>query len=367
VTQPVRIGVLGYGFSGRYLHAPLIASAPECDLIGVATIIPEQRELAAQELGGRPAFGSLEQLALAGAEAVTVATQAATHIPLVLEALHRGLAVVCEKPFALDAAAARAAVELARELRLPLTVFQNRRWDSDFRTVRKLTEAGFLGTISRFESRFERYKPDPGPRAAGGGTLRDFGCHLVDQALVLFGPASLVYAETHVREDELALEDDIFVALTHDTGVRSHLWGSWRQGSPGPRFRVTGSTGTYVVDGVDGQEARLQARQSPATEGDRWGIEPKQRWGRIQCGDATQVVPLESGAWNTFYPSFAAAVREEGPLPVDPWEAVATATVLDAARRSAAIGQTVRLERDEALEAKRGARDRERNRSPAGL
>jgi predicted dehydrogenase len=345
MTQAVRIGLLGYGFGGRYFHAPLLASAPECDFMGVVTSSPERQALASRELGGRRTYPSLDELVAAGAEAVAVSTPAATHIPLLHEALHRGLAVVCDKPFALNAETARDTVELAQRLRRPLTVYQNRRWDSDFRTIRGLIDAGSLGAVTRFESRFERYEPDPGPPAAGGGTLLDFGSHLVDQALVLFGPVSGVYAEMHHRDDESALDDDIFAALNHDSGVHSHLWGSWRQGAPGPRFRVTGTTGTYVVDGGDGQEALLLGGASPATERDRWGTEPESRWGRVHRGDTSETVPSDRGAWDSFYPAFAAAVRGNGPVPVDPWDAVATATVLDAARESAMTGQIVHLSR----------------------
>ncbi|GAA4622993.1 Gfo/Idh/MocA family oxidoreductase [Actinoallomurus vinaceus] len=340
MTEPLRIGLVGYGFGGRYFHAPLLASAPECAFLGVVTASPERRKQVAAELD-RPAFASLEELAAAGAEAVAISTPADTHIPLTRQALELGLAVVCDKPFALDADAARETVELAERLGVALTVYQNRRWDSDFRTLRRLVDAGTLGTLTRFESRFERFAPDPGPPAAGGGTLLDFGSHLVDQALVLCGPVESVYAEWHVGDG--GLDDDVFVALTHRDGARSHLSGSWRQGAPGPRFRASGTAGAYVVDGVDGQEALLIAGASPASEGDRWGTEPEERWGQVQRGDHAEPVPSERGRWDLFYPAFAAAVRGTGPLPVDPWDAVATATVLDAARTSATGGQVVPL------------------------
>ncbi|MCO5996821.1 Gfo/Idh/MocA family protein [Actinoallomurus rhizosphaericola] len=340
MTAPLRIGLAGYGFGGRYFHAPLLASAPECAFLGVVTTSPERRKQVAAELD-RPAYASLEELAAAGAEAVAISTPADTHIPLTRQALELGLAVVCDKPFAPDAGAARQTVELAERLGVTLTVYQNRRWDSDFRTLRRLVDAGTLGTLTRFESRFERFAPDPGPPAAGGGTLLDFGSHLVDQALVLCGPVERVYAEWHVGDG--GLDDDVFVALTHRDGARSHLWGSWRQGAPGPRFRASGTAGAYIVDGVDGQEALLLAGASPASEGDRWGAEPEERWGRVLRGDHAETVPSERGRWDRFYPAFAAAVRGTGPLPVDPWDAVATATVLDAARASATTGDVVRL------------------------
>jgi predicted dehydrogenase len=339
--EPVRIGLLGYGFGGRWFHAPLLAAAAECEFLGVVTTAPERRALVAADHPGTSTFASLEQLRAAGAEAVAISTPADTHSALTEQALELGLAVVSDKPFALDAAAALRTVELAERLGLPLAPYQNRRWDSDFLTVRALVADGTLGDVTRFESRFERFAPDPGPPAAGGGTLRDFGSHLVDQALVLLGPVTSVYAEWQVRSS--GQDDDVFVALTHVTGARSHLWGSWSQGAPGPRFRVTGTAASYVVSGVDGQEDALLAGQTPATLGSAWGLEPESRWGRVQSGDDGEAVPTVPGAWNRFYPAFAAAVRGEGTVPVDPRDAVATARVLDAARHSATEGVLVRL------------------------
>ena len=341
-TAPVRFGLVGYGFGGRWFHAPLLGAAAGCDLVGVVTTSPERRALVEHDHPGLPAFDSLESLRAAGAEAVAISTPASTHSALTDRALELGLAVVCDKPFALDAADALRSVQLAERLGLPLAPYQNRRWDSDFLTVRALAADGTLGELVRLESRFERLAPEPGPPASGGGTLRDFGSHLVDQALVLLGPVSSVYAEWRLRDS--GLDDDVFVALGHANGARSHLWGSWSQGAPGPRFRVTGSTGSYVVTALmDGQEETLLSGETPATLGAAWGAEPAERWGRVFRGDDGEVVPTLPGAWSTFYPAFAAAVRGLGPVPVDPRDAVATATVLDAARRSATEGGVVSL------------------------
>ncbi|MGI8330451.1 Gfo/Idh/MocA family protein [Actinomadura scrupuli] len=337
---PVRFGLVGYGFGGRYFHAPLLASAPGIDFVGVVTRSPDRRAELAADRPGVPAYDSLAALAAAGAQAVAISTPADTHIALALEAISLGLAVVVDKPFALDAPSARGAVEAAEQAGVPLSVYQNRRWDSDLLTVRRLIDTGALGEVTRFESRFERFSPEPGPPAAGGGTLRDFGAHLVDQALLLFGPVRRVYAEMRGRHD---LDDDVFVALHHEGGVESHLWGSWVQAAPGPRLRVTGTTGAFVIDGIDGQEDELIAGRTPATEGDRWGTEPESRWGRLYRGAEGEPVPAERGRWDTYYPAFAAAVRAAAPVPVDPWDVVRNIEVLDAARESAATGRTVAL------------------------
>jgi predicted dehydrogenase len=340
-VSAVRIALAGYGFGGRYFHAPFLASAPDVDFLGVVTRSAQRRAQFEAEFPGRATFDSLEDVVAAGAEAVTICTPAATHTELTQRALHLGLAVVCDKPFALDAAAARETVALAEQLGRPLTVYQNRRWDSDFRTVRRALADGLLGEAVRFESRFERFAPDPGPSTAGGGTLLDFGSHLVDQALVLFGAARTVYAEVHAREAPGGLDDDVFIAITHSAGVHSHLWGSWRQHAPGPRFRISGTAASYiVVPDMDGQEQLLISGHSPATDAD-WGREPEARWGHIFRSGKSEPLPSERGTWDLFYPAFAAAVRGEGPVPVDPRDAIATATVLDAARRSASGGEIV--------------------------
>ena len=288
-VAPVRFGLVGYGFGARYFHAPLIASAPECELVAVATRSAERRALVATEHPDAAVVDDLAGLVAAGAEAVTVSTPADTHIPLCRQALERGLPVVVDKPFALTAADARPAVELAERLGLALSVYQNRRWDSDFRTVRALADSGALGQITRFESRFERRQD--GPPAAGGGTLLDFGSHLVDQAIQLLGPVRTVYAEIHHRDDPAGLDDDVFVALAHARGAHSHLWGSWVQSAPGPRFRVTGTRATYVVDGLDIQEELLVAGRTPASEAGAWGTEPQDRWGRLHDGSGTASAP----------------------------------------------------------------------------
>ena len=337
--DPVKIGLVGYGFGGRYFHAPLIASAAECEFVGVVTTSAERRELVAEEHPGLTTFDSLEALAAAGAEAVSISTPASTHSDLTDQAIALGLSVVCDKPFALDPAAARRSVELAAARGVTLSPYQNRRWDSDFLTVRALVDDGTLGEVRRFESRFERYAPDNGPGASGGGTLLDFGAHLVDQALVLLGPVESVYSESRTRES--GLDDDVFVALRHANGAVSHLWGSWTQYASGPRFRVTGSAASLIITTGDTQEAALVAGASPSTS-PIWGAEIASDLDRVFTAKGSAAVVLEPGAWNAYYPAFARAVRGEGPPPVEAADAVATADVLEAARISAATRATVR-------------------------
>jgi predicted dehydrogenase len=184
-VQPVRIGLVGYGKGGRFFHAPLIAAAADCELAGVVTRSAERRGELARDHPGTPAYDDLAQLASAGVDAVAISTPADTHVPLVQEAVSLGLPVVCDKPFALQSAAARQALENAERTGVPLTVYQNRRYDADFLTVRAVLGSGELGQVIRLESRMEQYTPAGGIPASGGGILLDLGAHLVDQALRL--------------------------------------------------------------------------------------------------------------------------------------------------------------------------------------
>ena len=336
----MKLGLVGYGFGGRYFHAPLIEGAPGVTLAGVVTRSAERRAEVEAEHPGVPVFDTVDALVAAGVDAVAVSTPAATHSSVTDDLLRRGIPVVCDKPFALDADAARASVELAEREGVLLSPYQNRRWDSDLLTVRRVLAEGRLGEVVRLESAFERWSPDLAPPAAGAGLLRDFGSHLVDQALFLFGPVVRVHAET--REVEPGFENDFRLLLQHEGGMRTHLSGAWRQSARGPRFRVTGTEGTFVVSApMDGQEEALIAGRTPSGEGDGWGREPEDAWGTLHLGDEREPVESERGRWDTYYAQLGAAVRGEGPVPVDPWDAVATATVIDAARRSAAEGTTV--------------------------
>lgn len=341
VGEPVRFALVGYGGGGRFFHAPVVQGAPGCELVAVVTADPDRAAQVRAQLPGVRVAGSVDDLPGLGVEAVAISTPAATHTELTDRTLRLGLATICDKPFALDADAARATVALAEELGVLLSPYQNRRWDSDLLTLRRVLADGELGDVLRFESSFERWTAGD-PPAAGGGLLRDFGAHVVDQALLLFGPVATVAAQSH---GGAGTEDDFRVQLQHTAGVRTELSGSWHQAQPGPRFRVTGTRGSFVVDSpMDVQEEVLVSGRTPRSEGAAWGVEPPSRWGRIAVGDGPALrVPSEAGRWPEFYARFARAVRGLGPVPVDPHDAVATTAVTDAARRSSLEGVPVRL------------------------
>ena len=267
-----------------------------------------------------------------------VATANDAHATLAEAAIDAGVPVVVDKPLAPTAAEAQRVVERAASRGVALTVFQNRRWDSDQLTLRRLLADGSLGRVHRYESRFERWRPRPRPGAwreetpprLGGGVLLDLGAHLVDQALQLFGPVAHVHGEVAARRGGVA-DDDAFVALHHESGVESHLWASSVAAAPGPRLRVLGSEGAFVVADVDGQERALADGKRPRP-GVPWGVEPPERWGRLVRGDASEPVEPEAGDWPRFYAELEAALRTGGPVPVDPADAIAVLEVLERAR-----------------------------------
>ncbi|ALC22997.1 Gfo/Idh/MocA family oxidoreductase [Streptomyces pristinaespiralis] len=355
--SPLRVALIGYGLAGSVFHAPLIAATEGLVLDTVVTSSPERQEQARARFPGVRVEASPDRLWARADELdlMVVATPNKTHVPLARAALEAGTAVVVDKPIAGTATEARALAALAAERGLVLSVFQNRRWDNDFLTLRGLVEAGELGEVQRFESRFERWRPQlkGGWRESGdpqeiGGLLYDLGSHVVDQALTLFGPAARVYAESDVRRPGARADDDTFIAITHANGVRSHLYVSATTAQLGPRFRVLGSEGGYVKYGLDPQEDALRAGRRP-DDGEPWGVEPESMWGRVGAGESPLTgggAPVETvpGDYPAYYAAVAAAVRDKAAPPVTAEEAAAALDVLEAARRSAREGITVTVE-----------------------
>ncbi|MFI5566371.1 Gfo/Idh/MocA family oxidoreductase [Streptomyces sp. NPDC051740] len=354
---PLRVGLVGYGLAGSVFHAPLIAATEGLALDTVVTSNPERQQQARDGFPDvRVAATPDELFARAGElDLIVVASPNRTHVPLATTALKAGLPVVVDKPLSGTAAEARELADLAEERGLLLSVFQNRRWDNDFLTLRKLIDEGGLGDVYRFESRFERWRPqlkggwrESGDPAEIGGLLYDLGSHVVDQALVLFGPVTAVYAEADIRRDGARTDDDTFIALTHAGGVRSHLYVSATTAQLGPRFRVLGSKAGYVKHGLDPQEAALRDGLRPGASGAGWGTEPEELWGRVGAGESPvtgggSLVPTLPGDYPAYYAAVAKALLEGAPNPVTAREAAAALDVLEAARRSALEKVTVTL------------------------
>lgn len=339
VDADVRVALIGFGLGGAAFHAPLIACTPRMRLATIVTRNPERRSQAAREHPQAKILDSAQAVLdrPQDYDVVVVTTSNDSHFSIAMAALAAGLPVVVDKPFAVHAAEGRQLIDEARQRNLLLTVYHNRRWDSEVLTVKRLLAEHAFGEVLRFESRLERWRPEPkggwresGAPELGGGLLYDLGTHLIDQALYLFGPVTHVYAELDCRRPGMQVDDDTFIALTHASGVRSHLTATSLSAQPIARMRVLGTRAAYLKVHGDVQEAALRSGGRPDRPG--WGEEPPERWGLLGVGDAAVPVRSEPGAYQQFYAGVVAALRDGAPPPVDPEDAVRGLEIIEVAK-----------------------------------
>jgi predicted dehydrogenase len=303
--RPIRTGIIGFGLAGRVFHAPFIATNPDFVLEVVATSNAERAAEATAQHPGVEIVATADELIARGLDLVILASPPHVHPQQALAAFDAGSHVVIDKPFAPSVADAKQIIAKAETTGKRLAVFQNRRWDGDFRTVQQLIADGALGEVFRFESTFERWgTPKPGQwqeeitPGQGGGILFDLGSHLVDQALHMFGPAHVEAAELRAVRGG-ASEDDAFLSLLHESGVHSHLAMSRVAAQSGPRFRVLGDVSGYTVHGLDNQEPALKEQRWPGSGG--YGITPEAEWGLLGIDGALEPVPTLAGEYPQFY------------------------------------------------------------------
>lgn len=335
----LRVGLVGYGMAGRDIHAPLLRADPGLRLTQVVT---GDAGRAAQAVADNPGVRVLAVPADLwsdpdSVDLAVIASPGHVHVEQAQAAVEHGLPVVVDKPLGLDAESARAVVDSAARLGVPMTVFQNRRWDSEHLTARAVLASGVLGEVVRYEARFERWRPVPKdrwrentPTDEGGGLLMDLHSHLVDGAIDLFGPVASVYAEL---ASVTTVGDDVaFLALRHRSGLTSHLSATSLAGAPGPRTRIMGRDAAYLVAGITGE----------ATAYEGWADADDDHRGWLVRGAESEPVRRVPGGWGDFYVAVADMIRG-APPPVQPAEAVTVLEVLDAARRSARQGVVVDL------------------------
>jgi predicted dehydrogenase len=340
MSGALRVAIAGYGLAGEVFHAPLVAATTGLSVAAVTTSDPARAARARAAYPGVEVTADADALLrdVAAIDLLVVATPNRLHVPIARAALERGIATVVDKPLAANAAPAAALADDFAAAGVPFTVFQNRRWDGDFLTVRRLVESGELGEVTRFESHYERFRPEVragawrerGDAGEGGGLLLDLGAHLVDQALTLFGYPERVYAEIDARRPGAQVDDDVFVALEHPGGVRSHLWMSAIAPLGGRSLRASGTRAGVHTPGLDPQEHQLAAGLRPGDEG--WGEgEPA----RFADRDGERALAIEPGAYEHFYAGVRDALRDGSDMPVDARDSVAALRVIEAARRSA--------------------------------
>ncbi|MDR1189437.1 MAG: Gfo/Idh/MocA family oxidoreductase [Bifidobacteriaceae bacterium] len=340
-TRPLRVGVIGFGVSGSNFHAPLINATAGLELAAIATNVAEHRAKAARSYPHATLHADADGL-IATAGDLDLAVVAVTndlHFEYGLRLVEAGLPAIVEKPLASNSVQAAQLVERARECDAYLSVFQNRRWDGDFLTVKEVIASGRLGTTRRFVSRFEAPRLDVGPgwrdsddQSLAGGVLFDLGSHLVDQAVSLFGTVAHVYAEATPARTGARVDDDSFVSMLFASGVRAHLELSKLNAAPQARFHVIGTDGTYTSSGLDPQEAQLAAGLAPGQPG--FGIERPANHGIVITRQGAVREPLRRGRYQRYYEATRDALTVGGAAPVDPGDAVYCLRILEAARLS---------------------------------
>ncbi len=337
-----RAAIAGYGFAGRDIHAPRLLEAG-LEVAAVSTASPERAAAARADLPGvRVVPGLAELLAVPDVDVVVLATPTGGHAEQVRAVVDAGRPCVVDKPLAVDAPSAAEVVRYAERAGVPLTVFQNRRYDPEQATVARVVADGLVGDPFRYEMRWERWRPVPKdrwrenlPAAEGGGLLLDLHSHLVDAAVQLFGPVESVVATLAARTT--VAEDDAFLLCRHVGGVESHLGASSVAAAPGPRVRLLGTEGAYVLADFEG-EPHLWSGQADADAAHS---------GWVYRGQEREAVVRVTSSQADLYRGVARALAGPAPqaaMPVDPWDAVHTLAVIDAARVSAREQRVVRVE-----------------------
>jgi predicted dehydrogenase len=336
-VPPIAVGLSGYGSSGRGIHAPLILKAG-MTIAAVLTGDPQRSAQISDELPGARVVPDLDALlAVGGLDLVVLATPSGLHARQAHTCIDAGMAVVVDKPLATDATQAWGAVEAARTAGVALTVFQNRRFDAEHVAARKTVRSGELGEVFRHEFRWERWRPIPKDRwrenasaADGGGILLDLLSHMVDSAVDLFGPIDTVHAEVAARTT--VAEDDAFLTCRHTSGVVSHLGATSVSAAPGPRIRILGRRGAFLLNQFDDDGTDIYPDLANADA---------EHCGWIYRGQQRTPVTRPAAGQVDFYRGVARALATQNPqaaMPVDPYDAVHTLAVIDAARASAARG-----------------------------
>ena len=349
--NPIRVALIGYGFVGKTFHAPLIKSVPGLEIAVVGSRNPERvhADLPDARVVADPEAAATS----ADADLVVIATPNETHVPLATAALNAGRDVVVDKPFTITLAEARQLTELALKQERLLSVFQNRRWDSEFLGARSAIEEGRLGEVLHFESHFDRFRPEVRLRwreapGTGSGVWYDLGPHLVDQALQLFGLPETIAANLAVQRRKAQTVDWFHVLLTYDR-LRVILHGSVLVAGGTPRMAIHGTGGSWLKYGLDVQEEQLISGMIPGQAG--WGQDPRPALFYNGQDSQPQELPLPAGDQRQYYFGIRDAIRNQGTNPVSPAQAVALMAVLETAIESSTSGKALPLPLTEAEQA----------------
>jgi scyllo-inositol 2-dehydrogenase (NADP+) len=345
----VRVGLIGFGLAGQAFHAPVIRGVPGMEL---ACILERHTSKSKERYPEVRVARTLEEMLSDKAiDLCVVATPNDSHFSYAKACLEAGRHVVVDKPFTPTMTEATQLVRLAAEHNRLITVYQDRRWDGAFLTVKELVRAGVLGEVAEFEARFDRFRLDAKPNAwrenaefPAAGVLWDLGPHLIDGALVLFGEPESVCASAF-RQRSTSQIDDAFDVIMEYPRVRATLRARIIAYTPGPHLLVHGTEGSYIKYGMDPQEEILRSEHCPdgVDWGANWGLEPKDRWGTLtRVSEPPRKVPTERGDYRGFYVNVRDAIEKGSALDVTPEQALRTMRGLLLAHKSSREGRTVR-------------------------
>ena len=343
----INVGLVGFGFGGRYFHAPVMRGVAGLRLAAIVHRHGAEAEELYPEV--RVVRSLDELLALPDLQLIVVTTPNPSHYELARQSLMSGRHVVIDKPMTPTSAEAKELARIAEEKRLVLSVYQNRRWDGDFLTVKKLIAEGVLGQLISYESHYERYRPQRRPQVwrerneAGSGVLFDIGVHLIDQAMSLFGRPKSVFAEVRC-EREGAVVDDAFDVVLHYDRMRAFLRGTMFAAAPGPRFVLHGVRGSYVSQHFDPQEEALKRGEAPRDS--TWGAAAEETWGMLSTSQddknvVQRTIPTERGDYCGYYENVRDAILGQATLSVTPEQAIDVLRAIELARESSRKGCVV--------------------------
>jgi scyllo-inositol 2-dehydrogenase (NADP+) len=348
----VRVGLIGFGMAGQSFHAPVIRGVEGMEL---ACILERHGTRVRQKYPKVKVARTLDELlADKSIQLCVVATPNDSHFEYAKACLLAGRHVVVDKPFAPTLSECEKLVQLAKERGLLITVYQDRRWDGDFGTVKQLVSSGKLGKIVEYECRYDRFRLEPKANAwrerkeqPAAGVLFDLGPHVIDQALVLFGEPRRITAFAFCERETSQVDDSFDVCFEYEDrgrGLRAMLRARIVAFAPGPHFLIHGTKGSFVKYGMDPQEARLRGENCPdGTDwGADWGVESEELWGTLSLvGEPAVRIRTERGDYRGFYANVRDAIDKNAPLDVSPEQALRTMRAIILAHKSSRERRTV--------------------------
>ncbi|KAL8840556.1 MAG: hypothetical protein Q9170_001309 [Blastenia crenularia] len=354
-SKTFNVGIIGYGLSAKIFHIPFIQVVSDFNLYAIVQRQPTPEKDACQDHPGIKSYRTAEEMVRdASIDVVVITTPPTTHFELAELALEHGKHVIVEKPFVPTSSEANSLISIAKKSNRLLTVYQNRRYDSDFLTLHHLLSTHTLGRIVEFESHFDRYKPSPTNSKAwksrpepGGGAIYDLGTHLIDQIVLLFGQPKKITAflGSQRGEKEAGCEDSGTVLLHYDNGMMASVKIAVVSAEIAQlRFWVRGEWGAYRKYHEDCQEAHLT--QGRKVEESGFGVEPEEWYGILTTVDdgilvARPFPTAQPVSYKAFYTQFAQAVAGRGEVPVKPEDASAVIRLIELAKQSSDEGRTV--------------------------